>query len=65
MKVAITGATGFVGSRLVERLHAEQQEIIAWVRQPDRARQQFPAAKFPHVTIVPYTPLEKAPGRKV
>lgn len=64
MKVAITGATGFVGSRLVERLHAEQQEIIAWVRQPDRARQQFPAAQFPQVTIVPYTPLEKGPWQE-
>jgi uncharacterized protein (TIGR01777 family) len=61
MKVAITGATGFVGSRLVERLHAEQQEIIAWVRQPDKARQKFPAATFPQVTIVPYTPLEQGP----
>jgi uncharacterized protein len=59
MKVAITGATGFVGSRLVERLHGEQQEIIAWVRNPEKARQQFPAAQFPQVTIVPYTPLEK------
>lgn len=61
MKVAITGATGFVGSRLVERLQGEQQEVIAWVRNPDKARQKFPAATFPQVTIVPYTPLERGP----
>ncbi|MEY2977680.1 MAG: TIGR01777 family oxidoreductase [Prochlorotrichaceae cyanobacterium] len=56
MKVAITGATGFVGSRLVERLQADNQEIVAWVRHPEKARLKFPAATFPQLTIVPYTP---------
>ncbi|HEY9908635.1 MAG TPA: TIGR01777 family oxidoreductase [Thermosynechococcaceae cyanobacterium] len=50
MKVAITGATGFVGSRLVERLLAEGHQVVALVRHPDRAT--FPTS----VEVVPYTP---------
>jgi len=49
MKVAITGATGFVGSRLVERLLAEGHQVVALVRHPDRAT--FPTS----VEVVPYT----------
>ena len=56
MKVAITGATGFVGSRLVERLHAEGHQILVLTRHPDRARRVFPAQAYPNLEIVAYTP---------
>ena len=58
MKVAITGATGFVGSRLVEKLHTEGHQILVLTRNPTRAQQQFPALTFPKVEIIAYTPLE-------
>ena len=58
MKVAITGATGFVGSRLVERLQAEGHQVMVLTREADRARQVFPAATFPNLQIQAYTPLE-------
>jgi uncharacterized protein len=57
MKVAIAGATGFVGSRLVERLHAEGHQIIVLARNPERAVRLFPKTAFSNVEIVPYTPL--------
>lgn len=60
MKVAITGATGFVGSRLVERLHAEGHHILVLTRHPDRAQRVFPAQAYPKLEIVAYTP--KASG---
>jgi uncharacterized protein len=50
MKVAITGATGFVGSRLVEKLLARGDEVVAFTRQ---ATASLGAAK-----IVTYSPLE-------
>jgi uncharacterized protein len=58
MKVAITGATGFVGSRLVERLQAEGQEVIVLARNSAKAEQLFPTATFPKVQTIAYNPAE-------
>ncbi|MBE9007596.1 TIGR01777 family protein [Fortiea sp. LEGE XX443] len=56
MKVAITGATGLVGSRLVERLHKEGHQVLVLTRNTSFAQKVFPSANFPNVEIVPYTP---------
>lgn len=58
MKVAITGATGFVGSRLVERLQDQGHQILVFSRNLERAKRVFPASRFPDVEIVSYTPTE-------
>ena len=52
MKIAITGATGFIGSRLVEKLTTSGQQILILARNPERAKLQFPSAKFPNLEIV-------------
>jgi uncharacterized protein len=57
MKVAITGATGFVGTRLVDRLQAEGHQILVLTRKAESAKRIFPTDKFPNVEIVAYTPL--------
>ena len=56
MKVVVTGATGFVGQRLVERLQEEGHQVLALVRSPDKAAQLFPAQQFPNVEIQGYEP---------
>jgi uncharacterized protein len=53
MKVAIAGATGFVGSSLVAKLQAAGHEVVILTRNASAATQRFPAA-----TIVQYRPLE-------
>lgn len=58
MKVAVTGATGFVGSRLVERLHAQGNQVLILTRNSERARRVFPSTAFPNVEIVTYAPTE-------
>lgn len=58
MKVAIAGATGFVGSRLVERLHSEGHRVLVLARDSERARRVFPASAYPNLEIVGYTPAE-------
>ncbi|MBW4582270.1 MAG: TIGR01777 family oxidoreductase [Tildeniella nuda ZEHNDER 1965/U140] len=58
MKVAITGATGFVGSRLIERLQADRHTVVVLTRNPERALRLFPTAAFPTVDVVEYTPTE-------
>lgn len=58
MKVAIAGATGFVGSRLVERLHSEGHSVLVLARNSERARRVFPASAYPNLEIVGYTPAE-------
>lgn len=60
MRVAVTGATGFVGSRLVEKLQAENHQVLVLTRDPDRARRAFPTAAFPNVEIQAYSPLESS-----
>ncbi len=58
MKVAITGATGFVGSRLVEKLKAEGHQILVLTRNQERAKRIFPASAFPNLEIFAYRPAE-------
>lgn len=60
MKVAVAGATGFVGKRLVERLQENGHSILALVRNVSRAKQVLPAIQFPQVELVVYSP--KASG---
>lgn len=53
MKVAITGATGFVGRRLVERLQEQGHQSLILTRNPTAAKRAFPTLE-----IVAYTPTE-------
>lgn len=55
MKIAVTGGTGFIGSRLVERLQAEGHQVLLLVRNVQSAQKQFPTAE-----VVAYQP--KASG---
>lgn len=56
MKVVVTGATGFVGSRLVQRLDQQGHSVLVLTRNTTSASKVFPAAAFPNVEIVAYTP---------
>ncbi len=58
MKVAITGATGFVGSRLVERLQGEGMKVLVLTRNTAFAQKIFPSTAFPNVEIAAYTQNE-------
>ncbi len=51
MKVAMTGATGLVGSRLVAQLLSRGDHCVIFSRDPAKAAQKFPQAE-----IVAYTP---------
>jgi uncharacterized protein len=53
MKIAIAGATGFVGSRLVEQLQAEGHLVTILTRNPQQASNRFPQAQ-----VVSYNPLK-------
>ena len=64
MKVAIAGATGFVGSLLVERLQSEGHQVLVLTRNPDHAKKVFPNRNFPNVEIVAYTPTESGDWQK-
>ncbi len=58
MKIAVTGATGFVGVKLVEQLHALGDRLVVLARDPQRANRQFPRQFFPNIEVVGYTPFE-------
>lgn len=55
MKIAITGATGLVGSRLVAQLNQKGHQILVFTRNPSKAQTVFPASAF-SIEIVQYTP---------
>ncbi|TAD75133.1 MAG: TIGR01777 family protein [Oscillatoriales cyanobacterium] len=56
MKVAITGATGFVGRALVQRLSTRGDRLVLFTRDQTRAARCFPPEAFPEVSIVGYQP---------
>lgn len=55
MKIAITGASGFVGTKLVEKLRSNHQ-IIVFTRNSDKAKSAFPASISSTLEFVTYTP---------
>jgi uncharacterized protein len=59
MRVAITGATGLVGSKLVEKLLAQGDEVLVLTRNASIAQ-----AKFPQAEVVQYRPLESGDWQK-
>ncbi|MEO1396343.1 MAG: TIGR01777 family oxidoreductase [Cyanobacteria bacterium J06634_5] len=65
MKIAVTGATGFVGTRLVERLIEEGHDARIFTRSVEKARRVFGASKFKQsVEFVAYTPTESGDWQK-
>jgi uncharacterized protein len=65
MKIAITGATGFVGSYLVKRLQAEGDRILILTRNAAHASRVFPESAFPNLEIIAYNPLESGDWQQV
>lgn len=57
MKIAITGATGLVGSRLVAVLN-QRHQILVLTRNSTKAQKVFPASVYSNLEIVQYSPLE-------
>ena len=58
MKIAITGATGLVGSHLVAKLNQAGHQILVFTRNLSKAQKVFPASAYPNLEIVQYTPQE-------
>jgi len=58
MKIAVTGATGLVGSRLVAQLNQAGHQILVLTRNPSKAQKVFPASAFTNLETVQYTPQE-------
>ena len=58
MKIAVTGATGFVGSHLVERLVAEGHDVKVFTRSVEKARKVFSGKNDKAIEYVTYTPTE-------
>ena len=65
MKIAVTGATGFVGTRLVERLIDEGHDVKVFTRDAQKAKRVFAAAKYKSsIEFVAYTPMESGDWQK-
>lgn len=51
MVVSITGATGFIGKRLVERLRADNHAVRILTRSRTKSQKIFPANDFPGIVL--------------
>ena len=65
MKIAITGATGFVGTHLVKKLDRQGDSIVVLTRNQERAKRIFPPTSFANLEIVEYTPTQSGDWQKV
>lgn len=52
MNILITGATGFIGQRLVRRLIAENHNLVLWVRNQEKAQSLFNDLKHQSLNII-------------
>lgn len=51
MIVSVTGATGFIGKKLVHRLHSDNHRVRVLTRSRSKALSIFPAKDYPRVVI--------------
>ncbi|KAJ1407402.1 hypothetical protein SESBI_24328 [Sesbania bispinosa] len=51
MIISVTGATGFIGRRLVQKLHAENHSVHVLTRSKSKAELIFPVKDFPGIKI--------------
>lgn len=51
MSISITGATGFIGRRLVQKLLADDHRVHVLTRSKSKAQLVFPVEKFPKITV--------------
>ncbi|PIA57197.1 hypothetical protein AQUCO_00600137v1 [Aquilegia coerulea] len=51
MTVSVTGATGFIGQRLVQRLHSDNHQVRVLTRSRSKAQLLFPVKDFPGLVI--------------
>ncbi|KAB2635513.1 epimerase family protein SDR39U1-like [Pyrus ussuriensis x Pyrus communis] len=51
LTVSITGATGFIGRRLVQRLHADNHSVHVLTRSRSKSELIFPVKDFPGIVI--------------
>jgi uncharacterized protein len=59
MKVAVIGGTGFVGTRLIERLQEEGHQVLLLVRKRSKAQSRFPKAE-----VIEYNPKQSGPWQQ-
>ncbi len=57
MKFLVTGATGFIGSHVVDLLHARGFDVVCPVRDPASLRHLSPAA----AAVIPLAPSKTTP----
>ena len=62
MKVTITGATGLIGRRIVERLRARGDEVVVLSRDPDRAKASLGVPAFAWDPLEDRAPLTALTG---
>ncbi|MEB3311364.1 MAG: TIGR01777 family oxidoreductase [Snowella sp.] len=58
MKIAIAGATGFVGTGLVPKLHSEGHHLVILARNTQKAQKLFPKSAFSNLEIIAYQPTQ-------
>ncbi|AFZ52166.1 thylakoid membrane protein ThyD [Cyanobacterium aponinum] len=63
MKIAITGATGFIGEKLVSKL-AIQHQIVIFTRSIEKAKSAFKASLLSNLEFVSYTPKQAGEWQK-
>ncbi|XAR59094.1 Farnesol dehydrogenase (NAD(+)) [Bertholletia excelsa] len=51
MTVSVTGATGFIGRRLVQKLHSDDHRVCILTRSRSKAQLIFPDRDFPGIVI--------------
>lgn len=63
MKIAITGATGFIGEKLVNKL-AIKHQIVIFTRNIEKAKSAFKASLLSNLEFVSYTPKQTGEWQK-
>jgi hypothetical protein len=64
MKIAIAGATGFVGTELVAKLNSENHSLVILARNPQKAQRLFPISAYPNLQVVAYEATQSGEWQK-